>query len=432
MAYGDNVLGAEHRWSFNNVLTDSIGSLTITNTGGNFVTTPITRDATHSYQTNGRDDLATVGTSSTSGNSNFSRFAFQGWFMTSQIQGPPCMIYKQGGNTSSYALFIWGGNNVMLQVKNTSGNTLIQIYSDFALTNNRPYHFFVRFSGNAFNNEIEFWIDGVKQTLNLNGVAPNTANMAAHTGSHTWGENGSSGNEINVGDETVIVKAPVNGFFSEFWIWNGNDAENITESDINNDLFGAGAIPELTISSGTQAAMQTSLDAISGTTRGDEPLNILIEAVTGDGDLELTATDIVFPDRASIHVRYEGNGQLTWINGGTSNASRGSTTNLDVIFVQTVTLTVTVLDAIDFSPINGARVLLEAASGGTQSIGSDLISGNTGIDGKISTEFNFESNQPIIGKIRKGTSNIYYKPSFLTDTITSNGLNITVLMVRDE
>ena len=431
MAYGDSTLGAEHRWSFDGDYLDSIGSLSGTSTGADLPALPITRDNTNSMRTNGRDDLVSAPVATTSANSNFERFAFQGWFSVSQIQGPPCMIYKQGGS-NGYAIFLWAGNNVMLQTKNNAGNTLIQIYSDFSLTSNRPYHFFVRFLGSSFGNEVEFWIDGVKQTRNLDGVNPNTTSMAAHTGNHIWGENGTTGTEVAIGNETVIIKAPIDGLFSEWWIWNDADAGNITESQINNDLFGAGAIPELTISSGTQSAMQASLDAISGTTRGDEPLNILIEAVTGDGDLELTATDIVFPDRASIHVRYEGNGQLTWINGGTSNASRGSTTNLDVIFVQTVTLTVTVLDATDFSPVNGARVLLEAASGGTQTVGTDLISGNTGIDGKISTTFNFDSNQPVIGKIRKGTSTIYYKPSLTSDIITSSGLNITVLMVKDE
>ena len=60
MAYGDITLNADHQWTFNNVLTDNIGSLTLTNAGGVFVTTPITRDSTHSYQTNGRDDIVSV------------------------------------------------------------------------------------------------------------------------------------------------------------------------------------------------------------------------------------------------------------------------------------------------------------------------------------------------------------------------------------
>jgi hypothetical protein len=432
MAYGDIVLGAEHRWSFNNVLTDSIGSLTITNTGGNFVTTPITRDATHAYQTNGRDDIATVATSATSGNSAFTRFAFQGWFEASQIQGPPCMIYKQGGTTSGYGLFIWGGNNVMLQVRNSTGNTLIQIYSDIALTDGRTYHFFVRFSGNGFRNEVEFYLDAVKQTANLDGVEPNTASLAAHTGNHNWGENGTTGTEIPIGNENVIIKAPVNGLSAEYWIWNDADAEAITEAQITNDLFGAGAIPEFTVSSGTQSAMQATLDTISGTTRGDEPLNILVEAVTGDGDLTLTANDIIFPDRASLNVRYEGNGTLTWVNGGTSNASKGSTINNDIVFVQEVPLTITVIDASTFGVVEGARVLLEAASGGTEVVGTDLISGNTDVSGQITSTFNFSSNQPVDGRVRKGTSSVYYKGAVFTDTITSTGLNITVLLVRDE
>lgn len=323
MAYGDTLLGADHRWSFNNVLTDSVGSLTVTNTGGVFVATPITRDATHSYQTNGRDDLAVVATTTDTGSAGFSRYAFQGWFMASQIQGPPTLIYKQGGNTAGFALFLWAGNNVMLQVKDTSGNDNLQIFSDIALTDNRPYHFYVKYSGSGFDNEVEFYIDGVKQTANRNGVTPGAASMTAHTGNHNWGENGTGSTDVSVGANAVIVKAPVNGFWSEWWTWEGADADH-TQTEIDDDLFGAGAIPDITISSDTEANMQTALDAYADTVRGDEPLCFLIEAVTGDGDLSLSADNITFNERASIHVRYEGTGTLTWTNDNGSNADRSS------------------------------------------------------------------------------------------------------------
>ena len=192
MAYGDTTLNADHRWSFDNVLTDSIGSLTVTNTGGVLTATPITRDATHSYLTNGRDDLATVAPTTDTGTTGLDRYAFQGFFMVDDIQGQPCMIYKQGGNTSGFTLFIWAGNNIMLQVKDINANDNIQIFSDIAITSNRVYHFFVRYSGSGFSDEIEFRIDGIKMTANRNGVAPGATSMTAHTGNHNWGENGRS------------------------------------------------------------------------------------------------------------------------------------------------------------------------------------------------------------------------------------------------
>ena len=337
MPYGDVTLGADHRWSFNNVLTDSIGSSTITNIGGAFVTTPITRDATHSYRTNNTEHRAEAPTDTLSGNSGFSRYAFQGWFMVSQIQGPPTMIYKQGGNTSGFAIFLWAGNNVMLQVRDINGNNNIQIFSDIALTNNRPYHFFVKYSGSGFDNEIEFYIDGVKQLSNRNGVTPGTTSMTSHTAPHTWGENGDGSTDVPVGSQSVTIKAPVDGFWSEWWTWIDADAD-ITPTEINDDLFGAGAIPELTITSGTQTAMQSQIDTIANTVRGDVPLCILIQSVTGDGNLSLSADNITFNPRASIHIRYEGTGTLNWTNTNGSNAVRTSG-NVNILNPSQLTLT---------------------------------------------------------------------------------------------
>lgn len=341
MAYGDTLLGADHQWSFNNVLTDGVGSLTVTNSGGTFVTTPITRDSTHSYQTNGRDDLATVAPDATTGTAGFNRFAFQGWFMASQIQGPPCLIFKTGGNTAGFALFLWGGNNVMLQVKDVNANNNIQVFSDIALTDNRPYHFFVRYSGSGFSNEIEFYIDGVKQLANKDGVIPGAASMTAYTGAITWGENGTTSIDVSVGNEAVLVKAPVNGFWSQWWTWEGADSESITQTQIDDDLFGAGAIPDVTISADTEINMQTALDVIASTVRPDVPLCILVEEVTGGGDLNLTADNITFDPRASIHVRYEGSGTLNWTNSNGANADRSSG---NVTFLNPSQLTLNNLD----------------------------------------------------------------------------------------
>ena len=47
------------------------------------------------------------------------------------------------------------------------------------------------------------------------------------------------------------------------------------------------------------------------------------------------------------------------------------------------------------------------------------------------TAFLYESDQPVIGKIRKGTSVPYYKEAAFTGTITVSGLDSTVLMVGD-
>ena len=427
MAYGDNLLGAGHRWTFNNELTDSVGSLTLTNTGGNFVTTPITRDATHSYQTNDRDDLAVVAPDATTGTSGHDRYAFQGWFRTNSIQGPPCMIHKQGGNTAGFALFIWAGNNLMLQVKDVNANDNIQIFSDIALTNNRSYHFFVRYSGSGFSNEVELYLDGVKQTANRNGVLPGASSMTAYTGNLNWGENGSSSTDVNIGNETVIIKAPVNGLFKEFWTWNGASAESITQSQISNILFGGGAIPELTIFSDSAANMQASLDAIASTVRGDVPLAILVEDVSEGGDLTLTADNVQFNSRGSIDVQWEGSGILTWINENGSNASKSSVVNGgSVDFVESVPVTITALDIDDNSVIEGARVYITESPSGTV-----LVNDITNASGQVTFNYQYSSDQAITGRIRRGTTSQFYKTAPISGTITSTGFNSSIFMVKD-
>ena len=101
-------------------------------------------------------------------------------------------------------------------------------------------------------------------------------------------------------------------------MWDGSDAD-LTDTEIRETLFELGALAGTTISSGSESAMQTSLDALADTVRGNEPLNIRVEEVTGDGDLTLSADNITHDDLASIHVQYLGSGTLTWQN--TNNES---------------------------------------------------------------------------------------------------------------
>lgn len=322
MAYGDNTLGASHRWRLDGDLADSIGAVLLTGTDISTTTPAITRDSTNSASTTTTSARAEGAQADDMGALGFDRYAIQGWVMLTSIQGPPCCIYKQGGETAGLSVFLWAGNNVMLQALNPGW--VAQIYSDIALTDNRPYHFFIRYSGNAYRNEVEFYIDGVKQTRTLSGSAPNASAMDIHTGAFSLGRPGSTGRDVPVGSSSVIVVGPVSCRYSQWWTWFGAAAEAITEQQISDDLFAAGAIPDVTIPSGDQLSMQATLDAYASTIRGDAPLCFLVEPVTGDGNLTLSADNITFNTRSSIHVRYEGTGTLTWVNNNGSNASRSS------------------------------------------------------------------------------------------------------------
>jgi hypothetical protein len=107
----------------------------------------------------------------------------------------------------------------------------------------------------------------------------------------------------------------------------------------------------------------------------------------------------------------------------------GATTNADI----TVTVSVTVKDADDSSVVQGARVLLEADSGGDLAVGTDILDGTTNASGVIEdTGFNFTNPQPVTGRVRKGTSSTYYKTSPISGTISSSGFSVETFVVKDE
>ncbi len=323
MAYGDFTYNADHRWSFNNVLTDSLGSLTLGTSGGTaFVASPMTRDATHIGETNNRDGRYLHAGSTDINNAALEHFAIAGWFRVSQTQGPPCCIYAQGNKVNNQSIILWAGNAVQFQCVADTGNVLnTQIYSDINLTNNRAYHLAFKFSGTAGSNEFSAYIDGVKQT-DSDPLDPSVDILEfpyVEVTGCKWGEAGSAGTDISV----TTLTASVNGEYAEWWTWSESNANNLSDADIA-EVFASGAIPDTTITSGSQSAMQSQLDAIASSSFNDRPLNILVEGVSGGGDLSLSADNVTFDTRASLNVRYEGSGTLFWTNDNGSNATKSS------------------------------------------------------------------------------------------------------------
>ena len=128
-----------------------------------------------------------------------------------------------------------------------------------------------------------------------------------------------------------------------------------------------------------------------------------------------------------------GNVQINASNGSSLSTSEPGTGNGLVNIVNTVTITVTARDAADSSVIEGARVFIEAAAGGDLATGTDIMNTLTNASGIAEdTTFNFTNNQPITGRVRKGTSSPYYKTSAISGTITSSGFDVTVFLVGDE
>jgi len=361
MAYGDviDALSPNHRWSFDNTVNDQVGTVHGTASGTTFVTTPLCEDASYSLLTDAVADRLTLPSTTDINNSAQTRKAFAGWFMTTAINDPPKRIYGEGDTTTSFAFIMGWGNNVIYEVDDA--NFTIQIFGNTHLAPNRKYHLCMVFEGNGYGNELRAYLDGVEQLgAYPTDRQPDYATLTART----VGEFGDPVGTVAVGGKEVILNSPVNGNYNEWASWDGAVAV-LTDSEIRTELFEKGALPDVTISSGTQSAMQTALDAYSSTTRADAPLCIRIEANTGDTDLTLELDDITFNSLASIHVQYVGTAALTLINTNGSDCSITSVTNGGTIVLKTeVSVTVTAKDAVDFSNIQTARALMLAATGG--------------------------------------------------------------------
>lgn len=102
--------------------------------------------------------------------------------------------------------------------------------------------------------------------------------------------------------------------------------------------------------------------------------------------------------------------------------------------LDTVPVTVTVLDVITGDPVENARVLIEATgAGGPATAGDDILTGLTNASGILSgmTE---HIGQVVAGKVRRASTGYgtLYKTSPISATIGASGLDLTILLIPDE
>jgi hypothetical protein len=429
MAYRDDIaaLGADHHWDFDGDSTDQIGSVTGTNTSIVFTSSAIAEDATYCAQTDAVGDRISMPTTTNINNSAQDRKAVCGWFATTAIQRPPKRIYGEGNEVTSFGFIFGLGNNVIFEVD--SDSFTVQVYSDTFLEPNRAYHLCMIFEGSGYANELRCYLDGVKQlTAQPTDRQPDYATLAARG----VAEFGDPAGTVAVGGTVILLEACVNGKYNHWVTFDGANAV-LTDTEVREELFEKGALPDVTITTNTEANMQTALNVYSSTERPNAPLCIRVQPVSGGGDLALNANAITFNEYASIHVQYTGTDTLTWTNSNGSNASIGSTPNGGtIVFITTVTVTVHVLDSSTFTDVEGAQVLVEAAAGGDLAVGTDILTGATNSSGIATTStFGYTNDQPVKGRVRKGTAAPFYKTSVITGTITSAGLSITVLVEPD-
>lgn len=98
------------------------------------------------------------------------------------------------------------------------------------------------------------------------------------------------------------------------------------------------------------------------------------------------------------------------------------------------TLTITVIDANTKNPIQGARVYITAASGGSIPQGTVIIDKVlTDSSGQATDQRSYSADQPITGVVRFASTQPYYKTAEITATVSSTtDTNLTVAMISDE
>lgn len=122
---------------------------------------------------------------------------------------------------------------------------------------------------------------------------------------------------------------------------------------------------------------------------------------------------------------------INYIRFSTTSTLVAQTDNLYPL--DTVPIIITVLDVVTSNPVENARVYLVADAGGPAVEGTVILNTIADANGEVSDLiYDFQGNQPVIGKVRKSTSGSLYKTSPIVGTITSSGLSSTVFLIPDE
>ena len=334
-----------------------------------------------------------------------------GWFSLSKIQELSACIYKEGGGANNIAFLVGFGNTLMVQVDQTTGGTeYVQVYGDFPLSAQRPYHVTLVFKG---NDNVKLYIDGKLQERSFNNPY-DFAEHPSHTGPQIWGIDSS----IDAGGPNVEFFGPEAVYLASWF--NANTV--LPENDIRFYLVEHGLPTLENIPSGTAANMQSALDNLADTSLDDYPLGIRINAPTDGNDLTLTADNVTVNENMTYHIQWLGTGKLTWKNSNGSNISVYSTLfGGTVEIINSKTVNVHVYDIRTGNAIAGAAVYF---------VELDRYE-TTDSSGDISfTEF-LQDGADMTVRIRKATTAPYYKPYKIQLTIPSGDIEIVAPLIPD-
>ena len=313
-------------------LLDTYGGFNLSQSAGSTVYsgTGLCRDTDQSWQpnaTNAKVEIANGiyhNTTVTHGQ----RYVF-GWIRFPNQYNTPTLFFEEGGGVNNLYLALGFGGRLLANYadSNQDGGIGTQAISDFNLSPNRTYHIAFQFdlTLGSPNNFFKCFIDGVEQNLDslevASGSIQNVTVQSTHSGDYGYGA--SNGN-LDTGGTDINHPAAVNALFN-FWgsycpSANGRTTGSPpTAAQIRNTFFEKGVRTVDTIFTDSQTNMQASVvSTVDNTDYGDVPAGVLVERVSGGGNLALTMNNVEFSTRASIHVLFLGTSgeTLTITNAG--------------------------------------------------------------------------------------------------------------------
>lgn len=128
---------------------------------------------------------------------------------------------------------------------------------------------------------------------------------------------------------------------------------------------------------------------------------------------------------AAIYVNIaSGTMTISILGGGDTPSIR--TAGCVVTVINSVTVKVTVKDAVTLAVIQNARVYL------IDDDETEIFNDLTDVNGEVETTYNFSEEIAVTGRVRKSSGSPYYKTSDITGSIISSGFDVTILMIEDE
>ena len=216
--------------------------------------------------------------------------------------------------------------------------------------------------------------------------------------------------------------------------FSGYGADGTTDAAVYNNsggsvtlnIAGGGGVPTIRNGAGASTtinnAVTVTVTAYDATTSvGIQNARVLVQA-SGGGPLPAGATVTITRSGSTATVTHTAHGLSTGNSVAIRNANQPEYNGV---------FTITVVNANSYTyTVSGTPV---TPATGTITCHGVVIYGLTDASGVISnTTFNFSSNQPVTGTVRKGTSAPLYKSSTVSGTITSSGLALSTFMISDE